>query len=141
MTNVVRLPQLAWYETKELELPLPDNWQVEVCNMAGYNRPALEPDEIRSAIRNNLIGTPPIRELARGKNEVVIIFDDMTRVTRAARIVPYVLEELAEAGIPDDKIRFIVALGCHGALDRLDFVKKPSWATAHQRITKMGALA
>jgi len=124
MSNVVRLPQLAWYETRELELPLPDNWQVEVCNMAGYNRPALEPDEIRAAIRSNLVGIPPLRELARGKNEVVIIFDDMTRVTRAARIVPYVLEELAEAGIPDDKIRFIVALGCHGALDRLDFVKK-----------------
>ncbi|GAH28599.1 unnamed protein product [marine sediment metagenome] len=91
--------------------------------MAGYNRPAMKPDEIKASI-SNPIGIPPIRELAKGKKEVVIIFDDMTRVTRVAKIMPFVLEELAAAGIPDNRIRFIVALGCHGALDRLDFVKK-----------------
>ncbi len=121
--NTIRLPQLAWYENKELELPLPDSWQVEVYNMAGYNRPAMKPDEFKASI-SNPIGIPPIRELAKGKKEVVILFDDMTRVTRAAEIVPFILEELAAAGIPDNKIRFIVALGCHGASDRLDFVKK-----------------
>ncbi len=121
--NTVTLPQLAWYGTKKLELPLPDSWQVELYNMAGYNCPAMKLDEIKASI-TNLIGTAPIRELAKGKDEVVIIFDDMTRVTRAAEIVPFVLEELAQAGVPDNKIRFICAVGCHGALNRLDFVKK-----------------
>ncbi len=121
--NIIRVPQLAWYETKELELPLPDSWQVEVYNMAGYNRPAMKPDEIKASI-SNPIGIPPIRELAKGKKEVVIIFDDMTRVTRAAKIVPSILEELAEAGIPDNRIRFIVALGLHSAMWRQHFVKK-----------------
>jgi len=121
--NTIKLPQLAWYGTKELELPVPDSWQVEVCNMAGYNRPAMNPDEIKAAIANP-VGVPPIRELARGKNEVVIIFDDMTRVTRIAEIVPFVLQELVEADIPDDRIRFIIALGAHGVANRLDFVKK-----------------
>ena len=121
--NTIRLPQLAWYETKELELPLPDSWQVEVYNMAGYNRPAMKPDEIKASI-SNPIGIPPIRELAKGKKEVVIIFDDMTRVTRVAKIVPSVLEELAAAGIPDNRIRFIVALGLHATMWRQHFVKK-----------------
>ena len=121
--NTIKLSQPAWYEPKEFVLPLPDGWQVEVCNMAGYNRSALTPDEIKAAI-SKPIGIPPIRELAKGKKEVVIIFDDMTRVTRVAEIVPFVLEELAEAGIPDSNIRFIMALGCHGAKDRRDFVKK-----------------
>jgi len=121
--NIIRLPQLAWYETKELELPLPDSWQVEVYNMAGYNRPAMKPEEIKAAIANP-IGTPPIRELAKGKNEVVIIFDDMTRTTRVAEIVPFILEELAEADIPDNKIQFICATGAHMAWDRLCFAKK-----------------
>jgi len=121
--NTIRVPQLAWYETKELELPLPDSWQVEVYNMAGYDRPAMKPDEIKASI-SNPIGIPPIRELARGKKEVVIIFDDMTRVTRAAKIVPFVLEELAAAGIPDNRIRFIVALGLHSTMWRQHFVKK-----------------
>ncbi len=121
--NVINVPQLAWYEPKELELTLPDTWQVEVDNMAGYDRPGLKPDEIRAAIRNP-IGMPPIRELAKGKKEVVILFDDMTRVTRAAEIAPFILEELAEAGIPDNRIRFIAAIGLHGTMNRIDLAKK-----------------
>ena len=122
--KMLKLPQLAWAKTKELELPLADSWQVEMGYMAGYDRPALTPDQIKAALTQNLIGTPPIREIAKGKKDVVIIFDDMTRVTRVADIVPFVLEELAEAGIPDNRIRFIAALGCHGAMNRSDFVKK-----------------
>jgi nickel-dependent lactate racemase len=121
--SIVKVPQLAWYEPRELALTLPDSWQVEVCNMAGYNRPALKPDEIKAAIRNP-IGIPPIRELAKGRKEVVIIFDDMTRVTRVADVVPSVIDELNEAGIADSRIRFVMALGAHGARDRRDFVKK-----------------
>jgi nickel-dependent lactate racemase len=67
---------------------------------------------------------PPIREAARGKKEVAIIFDDMSRATRVAEIVPAVMEELGRAGIADSHIRFIAALGCHGALTRHDFIKK-----------------
>jgi len=121
--RTISLPQLPWHGTKELKLPIPDTWQVEFYHMAGWNRPALKPAEIKAAITHP-IGIAPIRELARGKKEVAIIFDDMTRVTRVSEIVPFVLEELAEAGIPDNKIRFICALGCHGAYNRLDFSKK-----------------
>jgi nickel-dependent lactate racemase len=48
----------------------------------------------------------------------------MTRVTRVARMVPYVLEELALAGIPDNRIRFIGATGTHCPMNRADFVRK-----------------
>jgi nickel-dependent lactate racemase len=123
MTNTIKLPQLAWHGSRELELPFPDSWQVDICNMAGYNVPAMKPEQIKATI-NNPISSPPIRELAKNKQEVVIIFDDMSRITRAAQIVPFILEELAEAGIPDDRIRFISALGCHGAMDRVNFVSK-----------------
>jgi len=123
LVTTIKLPQLAWHGTRELRLPLPDSWQVEVCNMAGYSRPTMKPAEIRAAITNP-IATLPIRKLAEGKKEVVILFDDMSRVTRVAQIVPFVLDELAEAGVPDNRIRFIAALGCHGAMDRFDFVKK-----------------
>ena len=121
--QIIRLPQLPWHGTKELEVPLPDTWEVTVCNMAGWNRPALSDDQIKASL-TYLMGSPPIRELAKGKEEVVILFDDMARVTRVARIVPFILEELAEAGIPDHKIRFVAATGTHGAMNRADFAKK-----------------
>lgn len=123
MTSTIKLPQLAWHGNRELELPVPDSWQVETCHMAGGNVPAMTPARIKAAIKKP-IGSPAIRELAKDRREVVIIFDDMSRITRAAQIVPFILEELAEAGVPESNIRFIAALGCHGAMNRVDFVRK-----------------
>jgi lactate racemase len=120
---VVKVPQLAWFGPRELELSLPTDWQLTIPYMHGYDRPGLKPEEIRAAIRNP-IGTIPLSRLARGKKEVVVLFDDSSRVTRTAKIVPFILEELAAAGIADDNIRFIAALGLHGVMYRSDFVKK-----------------
>ena len=78
--------------------------------LAGTGQLSVNRQRSRAAIAKP-IDTAPIRQLAKGKKEVAIIFDDMTRATRVADIVPFVLEELAEAGIPDNKIRFICALG------------------------------
>jgi nickel-dependent lactate racemase len=123
LANNMVLPQLAWHGVKELKLAMPESWQLEICNMAGYNRPHMSPDSIRKAVSRPL-GMAPLREYAAGKKEIVILFDDMARVTRVAEIVPCVLAELAAAGISEKQIRFIAACGCHGALDRMDFVKK-----------------
>ncbi|MFC1942343.1 lactate racemase domain-containing protein [Chloroflexota bacterium] len=124
MAQTIKLPQKAWYETGELELSLPDGWQVETCQMAGYDKPEMTDDQIRNAITNNLIGLPPIREMARGKKEVVIISNDIDRVTRVFRMIPPVLEELAAAGIKENQIRFITANGNHAAMNREEMVKK-----------------
>jgi lactate racemase len=123
MSNGIKLPQLFWHGPRELDLPLPENWHLDVRNFAGYNRPALTDSQIKETITHP-IGTPRIRELAKGKKEVVIIFDDIHRPTRAYRMVPPILEELAEAGIPDGSIRFMAANGTHGTMNREDFVKK-----------------
>jgi nickel-dependent lactate racemase len=119
----IKLPQLAWHGKSEAEYVLPDRWQIETCNMAGYNQPAMTFVEIRNAL-DHPIGAPTIKELAKGKHQVVILFDDMARITHTWDFVPHVLQDLAEAGIADSQIRFICATGCHGALNRLDFVKK-----------------
>jgi nickel-dependent lactate racemase len=91
--------------------------------MKGHRRPQLTARKTRAAF-SNPVGTQPIRKLARGRKEVAVLFDDMSRPTRVAEFVPFVLEELKAAGIGDDHIRFIAAVGAHGALTRLDFVKK-----------------
>lgn len=121
--NTIRVPQQAWYDNDELELQFPASWDVTTCYMRGHNRPPLSEQGFREAFANP-IGTKPIQDLARGKSEVVILFDDMSRPTRVAEIVPYLLEELGAAGVKDDSIRFIAALGTHGALTRVDFAKK-----------------
>jgi nickel-dependent lactate racemase len=121
--SIIKLPQLAWFNSRDLELSFPDDWQIKMFYMVGYNRPELPPEAIVKALKNP-IGTKTLKELAGGKKEVAIVFDDLTRVTRASKIVPYVLSELSEAGINDNNIRFICGLGAHGVMDRSDFAKK-----------------
>lgn len=121
--KVVAVPQLAWHNPRDLYLTFPATWDVEILNMKGFDLPVLQVSQIRSAISSPVCG-PPLREIAAGAGEVAILFDDLTRVTRADRIIPFILEELAWAGVPDSRVRFIAALGCHGALNRMEMVKK-----------------
>lgn len=114
----VRVPQLYWQDPSELEMDFPDSWEVHVCPPRGHNRTRLGADEMQRAF-DNPIGTAPLRELARGRREVAILFDDITRPTRTHEIAAYVLQELAQAGIADEQIRFIAAVGTHGAHDNV----------------------
>jgi len=120
---IVKVPQFPWYGDTELALEFPDSWEVVTCRMPGQDTPKLSQAAMKDAFLNP-IGTPRIAELARGKKEVVIIFDDLTRPTKIDELVPYVLQELKEGGIKDENIRFISAIGAHGAMKLMDFVKK-----------------
>jgi len=119
----ITVPQLAWWGDIEAELSFPKNWKVTVHHMHGHDAPKISPEEFRKAFANP-IGCKPIRDLAKGKKNVVILFDDMSRPTKAAEIVPFILEELALAGVEEDTIQFICALGTHGPLTAYDFAKK-----------------
>jgi nickel-dependent lactate racemase len=119
----IKVPQLLWYENSELELSFPKWWEVTLCQMVGHNRPKLSEGEMRKAF-SKPIGSGSIREMARGRREIAILFDDLSRPTRAAEIIPFILEELEEAGIGDRQIRFIAALGAHGAHTNIDFRRK-----------------
>lgn len=121
--NVVRVPQLAWYGDTALELDFPPSWKVIVCRSQGAEAAALDDDGFRKAF-SQPIGTRTIRVLARGKKRVAILFDDACRPTPVATILPYVLEELSLAGIADENIRFVAALGAHGAMDGVALRKK-----------------
>jgi len=122
-TKKATLPILAFYGDTELEIDFPASWDVTVCNMKGANAPALDDAGMRKAFANP-IGTPTIREMAKGKKDVAILFDDMSRGTPTADMVPYVLEELAAAGIKDSQIAFYAAIGAHGSMTAIDFTKK-----------------
>ena len=71
-----------------------------------------EAGEIRRAL-DNPIGTPRLREIARGKKSAVIVVNDITRPTATYRLLPPLLEELREAGIGDNQVFFLVATGTH----------------------------
>ncbi|MCL6611967.1 MAG: lactate racemase domain-containing protein [Peptococcaceae bacterium] len=119
----IKLPQGAWFEEKEIELRFPDGWEIEVCGSPSDGMGPLSDAEIKKALASP-VGTGTLAELAAGKKDICILFDDLSRGTRVYELVPHVLEELAGAGIRDDQIRFICALGNHGAHTMAEFAKK-----------------
>ena len=119
----ISVPSRLWYENREWELALPNRWQVDNLNSPGFDKPGLSPAQIREKIDRPLEG-PTLEEMARGKKQAVIVFDDMTRPTPVKDIAPYVLEALHRAGMKKDQVRFLWALGTHGACDMLNARKK-----------------
>ncbi|MFB3886902.1 MAG: nickel-dependent lactate racemase [Thermodesulfobacteriota bacterium] len=119
----IRLRVSLWNDEREIRLNLPEEWDVVECRMAGHNFPPLSDSQIREAFENP-IGTPRIRDLAKGKEKVVILFDDLARPTPVYKVIPYVLKELEKGGVRDDQIRLVCAIGCHRALIREELVKK-----------------
>ncbi|MEM4519535.1 MAG: nickel-dependent lactate racemase [Sulfolobales archaeon] len=59
------------------------------------------------------IGCKPLSELLRPGMKVVIVADDITRATPRDKILPVLLNELNKAGIPDNDITVVIALGTH----------------------------
>jgi nickel-dependent lactate racemase len=62
------------------------------------------------------IGTPPLRELAAGREGALLVVDDVSRPTPIHRFAPLLLEELKAAGMAEQNIEFMVALGTHRAM-------------------------
>ena len=117
------VPSRLWYENQERELVFPDRWQIDNLNPPGFDKPALSATQIRERIERPIAG-PPLEELAGGKNQAVILFDDMTRPTPVKDIAPPILRILHRAGMKKDQIRFIWALGTHAAYDMIHARKK-----------------
>ena len=62
---------------------------------------------------NYPIDCASLKDVVKGKNDVVIIVDDLTRATPQEVILPIVLNELNEAGILDSMVSVVIALGTH----------------------------
>jgi len=69
-------------------------------------------DLIRKALASP-IGKPKLSKSVTPSQKIAVIVNDITRPTPSAYLIPFVLEELSAAGIPDENITFYFALGLH----------------------------
>ncbi|HOO61257.1 MAG TPA: nickel-dependent lactate racemase [Bacillota bacterium] len=60
------------------------------------------------------IGSERLSKIVKPGEKIVIITSDITRPIPSYKVLPSVLEELAIAGIPDEDITIVFALGSHG---------------------------
>lgn len=102
------------YGKKKIAVELtPENLlgTIEPQKMKGVIDPV---QAVRAALEQP-IGSPRLSEIAakQKQGKVVIIVNDLTRPTPYQYMLPPLLDELAEAGIKDDQITFVVATGNH----------------------------
>ena len=121
MVKNIKVPWAAWREPEYLELKFPDSWDIAVCKMNGT--PEISEEEIKNSVLNP-IGTPRLSDLAKGKQNVAIVTDDMTRTTPVYKIMPYILQELETAGINKDQIIILLGIGAHRPMNRNDCILK-----------------
>ncbi len=121
MSNTATLHTGAWYGDEELPLNFPTSWEVEMLNPT--DAPALSDAQIEQAF-SQPIGTKRIVELAKGKKSATIIVDDLSRPTPAFQVVPFLLRELTDAGIPKSEIRFVIGVGAHRPITKEEMAKK-----------------
>lgn len=97
---------------------------VEVLQSCIHNAvPEGDEDDIVRRSMEQPIGSPPLRELVRGKKRAVILCSDHTRPVPSKRIIPHMLRELRD-GNPDIDIALLIATGFHHATTREELILK-----------------
>ncbi len=69
------------------------------------------------------IGSAKLSELAKGKQNIVVIASDHTRPVPSKIIMPLMLEEIRK-GNPEAKITILIATGCHRGTTKEELISK-----------------
>ncbi|MDF2677575.1 MAG: lactate racemization operon protein LarA [Bacillota bacterium] len=93
-----------------------------VSDMHHY-KPELSQEELVQKSLENPIGTPRLREIAKGKEKIVIIASDHTRPVPSKVIMPLMLKEIRN-GNPDADITILISTGCHRETTKEELVFK-----------------
>jgi nickel-dependent lactate racemase len=93
--------------------------------LLGRNRPpATDPRAAYVDALDHPIDSAPLREVVRPGDTVVITVSDITRGwQRNADTLPFLLDYLNQAGVPDDKLTLIIAVGAHRKNTPEEFVE------------------
>lgn len=104
--------QLA-YGNGRLPIELPDQVTtvIEPRYLRGIER-AREADALTDALRHP-IASAPLRDQVTADDRIMIVICDITRAIPTARMLPPLLRELEDAGIPDENILILNATGTH----------------------------
>ncbi|NWF57288.1 MAG: nickel-dependent lactate racemase [Syntrophaceae bacterium] len=100
------------YGKGEMEVRIPrKNY---VATLMPSFRPGLkdEAGAVRQALENP-IGTPRLREMARGRKSAVIVVNDITRSTATYKLLPHLIQELKDGGMRENQVQLLVATGTH----------------------------
>lgn len=108
------MPEIAFpYGREKMTCKIPEKrYAGTLVSAMDEYEPGKSQEELVKEAFANPVGSLRLRELAKGKRNVVIIASDHTRPVPSKIIIPQMLEEIRE-GNPDAHITFLIATGCH----------------------------
>lgn len=95
-----------------LDVSLPEGFRYQLLE-ARSAQPLPYPDAALASALETPIGAPALRKLAQGKKTAAISVCDITRPAPNRVVLPHVLRNLAEAGIPRESVTVLIATGLH----------------------------
>lgn len=96
-------------------------------------QPLADPREELAKALDRPLGAPPLEELARPGMTVALLFDDPERQTPAALAIPVLLDRLNRAGVRDEALWAICAVGTH-RFPTAEALRKKLGQEAYQRL-------
>ena len=111
------------YGKETVDVSVPENQLIGVYSPKDIPPVADIRAEVRRALANP-IASPSLRDLVRGKKNVVFVADDNTRLTPTDQLIPILLDECNAAGVSDDQITVIIALGTHRFMTEEEILAK-----------------
>lgn len=87
-----------------LDVLLPNEVKIEITGI----------DEVKRAMENP-IGSKKLKNIVKSGEKVVIVTSDITRPMPSKIVLPVVVDELNKAGVKDEDITIVFALGSHRA--------------------------
>ena len=119
--TTVQLQTAAWYGDRAVDLDLPASWNVSVFSPTTGR--VLTESEIAERLAAP-VGQRPIRERCTQASRPLIIVDDLNRPTEAARVLPLLVREFTDAGVPARNVTILVGPGTHAPPTPDGVVKK-----------------
>ena len=113
-----------------LPINIPDTFLGQVVSPHSVKAAANPEDMIQSALAEP-IGTPPLEQLVHFGQKIAVIIDDITRETPTHLMLSAVLKILLAAGVAQDDISIVIALGTHRPMTETEIIKKTGAAIAN----------
>lgn len=94
------------------KLTVPDEYVMDVLHANSVETGLTGQEEVRRALAAP-IGTPRLREIVKPGEKIAVITSDITRPMPTYKVMPAIMEELSAAGVRDEDVTLVFALGSH----------------------------
>ncbi|MFO7985420.1 MAG: lactate racemase domain-containing protein [Desulfatiglandaceae bacterium] len=100
----------------------PHEWHVNTFAGVGDSAPVEDVGAMVEAALNTPVKSFPLRTLVSASSKVALLVEDLTRASPKAQVTKAVLRALGKAGVSQDHIVVVIALGTHRALTQAELL-------------------